>query len=44
MKPKYYQVSRLVALPDYQGIGFGKRFLNFVAELCSSQAKRPSTF
>jgi GNAT superfamily N-acetyltransferase len=26
-------------LPDYQGIGVGKRLLNFVAELYSSQTK-----
>jgi hypothetical protein len=37
MKAKYYHVSRLVFLPDYQGIGVGKRFLNFIAELYSSQ-------
>ena len=27
----------LVVLPDYQGIGVGKRLLNFVAELYTSQ-------
>ncbi len=26
---RYYRVSRLVVLPDYQGIGVGKRLLNF---------------
>ena len=41
MKSKYYRVSRLVVLPDYQGIGVGKRFLNFVAELYTSQTKMP---
>jgi GNAT superfamily N-acetyltransferase len=41
MKAKYYRVSRLVVLPDYQGIGVGKRFLNFIAELYSSQTKIP---
>jgi GNAT superfamily N-acetyltransferase len=41
MKAKYYLVSRLVVLPDYQGIGVGKRFLNFIAELYSSQTKMP---
>jgi GNAT superfamily N-acetyltransferase len=41
MKAKYYRVSRLVVLPDYQGIGVGKRFLNFIAELYSSQIKMP---
>jgi GNAT superfamily N-acetyltransferase len=41
MKAKYYRVSRLVVLPDYQGIGVGKQLLNFVAELYSSQTKMP---
>ena len=41
MKAKYYRVSRLVVLPDYQGIGIGKRLLNFVAELYVSQTKMP---
>jgi len=41
MKAKYYRVSRLVVLPDYQGIGVGKRLLNFVAELYTSQTKMP---
>jgi GNAT superfamily N-acetyltransferase len=41
MKAKYYRVSRLVVLPDYQGIGVGKRLLNFIAELYSSQTKMP---
>jgi GNAT superfamily N-acetyltransferase len=41
MKIRYYRVSRLVVLPDYQGIGVGKRLLNFVAELYTSQTKAP---
>jgi GNAT superfamily N-acetyltransferase len=41
MKAKYYRVSRLVVLPDYQGIGVGKRLLNFIAELYTSQTKVP---
>jgi len=41
MKAKYYRVSRLVVLPDYQGIGIGKKLLNFVAELYCSQTKMP---
>jgi hypothetical protein len=28
-------------LPDYQGIGVGKRFLNFIAELYTSQTRLP---
>ena len=41
MKSKYYRVSRLVVLSDYQGIGVGKRLLNFIAELYTSQTKLP---
>jgi len=41
MKVKYYRVSRLVVLPDYQGIGVGKRLLNFIAEFYTSQTKMP---
>jgi GNAT superfamily N-acetyltransferase len=28
----YRRISRLVTLPDYQGIGIGKKLLNFVAD------------
>ena len=41
MKVKYYRVSRLVVLPDYQGIGIGKRLLTLIAELYSSQTHLP---
>ena len=41
MRAKYYRVSRLVVLPDYQGIGVGKHLLNFIAELYTSQTKMP---
>jgi GNAT superfamily N-acetyltransferase len=41
MKAKYYRASRLVVLPDYQGIGVGNRFLNFIANLYCSQTKLP---
>ena len=41
MKSKYYRVSRLVVLPDYQGISVGKRLLNLIAELYTSQTKMP---
>ena len=41
MKAKYYRVSRLVVLPDYQGIGIGKRLLNFIADLYRLQTKMP---
>lgn len=32
INPKIKRVHRLVVLPDYQGIGIGKKFLNIVAE------------
>jgi hypothetical protein len=41
MKTKYYRVSRLVVLPDYQGIDAGKRLLDFMAELYTAQTKMP---
>jgi GNAT superfamily N-acetyltransferase len=41
MRTRYYRVSRLVVLPDYQGIGVGKRLLNLVADLYTSQTKMP---
>ena len=41
MKATYYRVTRLVVLPDYQGIGVGKRLLNLIAELYTSQTKIP---
>jgi GNAT superfamily N-acetyltransferase len=41
MKSNYFRVSRLVVLPDYQGIGLGKRLLNFIAELFTSQINLP---
>jgi GNAT superfamily N-acetyltransferase len=41
MKANYFRVSRLVVVPDYQGIGLGKRLLNFIADLYTSQNKLP---
>ena len=41
MKANYFRVSRLVVLHDYQGIGLGKRLLNFTAELYTSQINLP---
>ncbi len=35
----HWRVSRIVVLPDYQGIGVGRRFLDAVAELYRSEAK-----
>lgn len=37
----FYRVSRLVVLPDYQGVGIGKRLLNFVAELYAQLGRLP---
>jgi GNAT superfamily N-acetyltransferase len=31
-KYKYWRVSRLVVLPDYQGVGIGTRFLTWAAQ------------
>jgi len=41
MKGHFFRVSRLVVLPDYQGIGIGKRLLDFIAELYTSQIDLP---
>jgi GNAT superfamily N-acetyltransferase len=41
MRTRYYRVSRLVVLPDYQGIGVGKRLLDFIADLYTSQTRLP---
>lgn len=41
MRAKYHRVSRLVVLPDYQGIGVGKRLLNYVAEFYTYQTRLP---
>lgn len=41
MKTKYHRVSRLVVLPDYQGIGIGKKFLQFMAEYYTGRTGLP---
>jgi len=41
MSDNYFRVSRLVVLPDYQGIGIGKELLNFIGDLYTSQLKCP---
>lgn len=41
MRRHFFRVSRLVVLPDYQGVGVGKRLLNFVADLYTSQLNLP---
>ena len=35
--PKIKSVSRLCVLPDYQGIGIGKKLLNFVAKIYADE-------
>lgn len=37
---KIKRVTRLVVLPDYQGVGIGKRLLNWVGEYYKSQGFR----
>lgn len=39
----YHRVSRLVVLPDYQGIGIGKQLLNFMAKYFALTTKLPFT-
>jgi GNAT superfamily N-acetyltransferase len=41
MSALYHRVSRLVVLPDYQGVGIGKQFLNFMARYYTSRTKLP---
>ena len=40
-KEKYWRVSRLVVLPDYQGIGIGTRFLTAIAEYWTAKTGTP---
>ncbi len=40
-KVRFNRVSRLVVLPDYQGVGIGRRLLTFVAELYRRQSHEP---
>ena len=35
----HYVISRLVILPDYQGVGLGTRFIEFVARRCREENK-----
>ena len=37
---RWYRVSRIVTLPDYQGIGIGSKFLDALAELYVGQGYR----
>jgi GNAT superfamily N-acetyltransferase len=40
-KKSYWRVSRLVILPDYQGIGIGTRFLTAIAEYWTAKTGKP---
>jgi GNAT superfamily N-acetyltransferase len=40
-KNRYWRVSRLVVLPDYQGIGIGSRFLTAIAECWTAKTGLP---
>jgi hypothetical protein len=40
-KEKYWRVSRLVVLPDYQGVGIGTRFLTAIAEYWTKKTSMP---
>jgi len=40
MKSEYFAVSRVVVLPDYQGVGIGRRLVTFVAEHYRSRTHR----
>jgi GNAT superfamily N-acetyltransferase len=40
-KGRYWRVSRLVVLPDYQGIGIGTRFLTALAEYWTDKTGAP---
>jgi GNAT superfamily N-acetyltransferase len=40
-KEKYWRVSRLRVLPDYQGIGIGTRFLTAIAEYWTAKTGIP---
>lgn len=39
-KRRIYRISRLVVLPDYQGCGIGKRFLECVAQRYIDEGNR----
>jgi GNAT superfamily N-acetyltransferase len=41
MRTQYCAVSRLVVIPDYQGIGIGKRLLNWAAEYYTQKTHFP---
>ena len=40
-KKRYWRVSRLVVLPDYQGIGIGTQFLTAIAEYWTAKTGTP---
>lgn len=40
-KQRYWNVSRLVVLPDYQGVGIGTKFLTATAKIMNRTYKLP---
>ena len=40
-KERYWRVSRLVVLPDYQGIGIGSRLLTAIADYWTAKMGTP---
>jgi GNAT superfamily N-acetyltransferase len=42
-KTRYWRISRVVVIPDYQGIGVAKTLLGFVGEHYTAEKKLPLT-
>jgi GNAT superfamily N-acetyltransferase len=42
-RTRYFRVSRVVTIPDYQGIGVARSLLDFVGEKYSREGKLPLT-
>jgi len=42
-KTRYYRISRIVTIPDYQGIGVAKSLMTFIGEHYAEQGKLPLT-
>jgi len=42
-KTRYFRITRIVVLPDYQGIGIAKNLMTFIGEHYRRQGKLPLT-
>jgi GNAT superfamily N-acetyltransferase len=42
-KTRYFRITRIVVLPDYQGIGIAKKLMTFIGEHYTKQGKLPLT-